>query len=628
MRIYSTRDILKKIKESDKSYQLTYSLDEGMKFSLRTINGTEKSFKSTPISYSYLYGRNDFPELIKEIEAKLGSGFNANFRVGSVYEYPGETYLRHVEFLSFLLLEKQKDLNEFQKQYIENKLKDPNFYIEGERVFFKETDKKEQNRDFNYAFRYALNTGNDLIFNYLNKDIAEFKDKYLEFISNRKVSFQNFKGFLDCVKINSKKHEDIKNINSIFFTKSFILNFASKGDLSKEQEKIISYILREDKKLISKIEEKNDSSIYAANEYTQKESKNVFLLAIHNKNNKLISLLLQNGYRLNEEEKKLVFKHEINSVIPELSHLKIDNSELLLNEIKNAAANKNNIISDILKYSDEDIQTLNTKQEEKRNNVKMNVQLLGNSVSQNELQQMFNKNHINEVEWLILSNIPEHFIVLKDKGLDASKISNQIKISVIKNLLSKDKEPDSSYKSLMTDLKKPIVEHIKEVTNSFSIAEKCQLLNELFSKIEKGNKKNISLFGDSFIAELIKENKNILGEELVKWYSTNNLTLLHEISHEERKNNFIKEDIEKLVNDYAEVLIKFWNRESFDKTPLLDKIYTFYKEEPTILNGLNKRFYDNKDKANCKEMMIYFEKNILSEQMTGINTDYKNKKRL
>lgn len=628
MRIYSTRDILKKIKESDKSYQLTYSLDEGMKFSLRTINGTEKSFKSTPISYSYLYGRNDFPELIKEIEAKLGSGFNANFRVGSVYEYPGETYLRHVEFLSFLLLEKQKDLNEFQKQYIENKLKDPNFYIEGERVFFKETDKKEQNRDFNYAFRYALNTGNDLIFNYLNKDIAEFKDKYLEFISNRKVSFQNFKGFLDCVKINSKKHEDIKNINSIFFTKNFILNFASKGDLSKEQEKIISYVLKEDKKLISKIEEKNDNSIYAANEYTQKESKNVFLLAIHNKNNKLISLLLQNGYRLNEEEKKLVFKHEINSVIPELSHLKIDNSELLLNEIKNAAANKNNIISEILKYSDEDIQTLNTKQEEKRNNVKMNVQLLGNSVSQNELQQMFNKNHINEVEWLILSNIPEHFIVLKDKGLDASKISNQIKISVIKNLLSKDKEPDSSYKSLMTDLKKPIVEHIKEVTNSFSIAEKCQLLNELFSKIEKGNKKNISLFGDSFIAELIKENKNILGEELVKWYSTNNLTLLHEISHEERKNNFIKEDIEKLVNDYAEVLIKFWNRESFDKTPLLDKIYTFYKEEPTILNGLNKRFYDNKDKANCKEMMIYFEKNILSEQMTGINTDYKNKKRL
>lgn len=628
MRIYSTKDILKKIKESDRSYQLTYLLDEGIKFSLRTINGTEKSFKSTPISYSYLYGRNDFPELIKEIEAKLGSEFNANFRVGSVYEYPGETYLRHVEFLSFLLLEKQKDLNDFQRQYIENKLKDPNFYIEGERVFFKETDKKEQNRDFNYAFRYALNTGNDLIFNYLNKDIAEFKDKYLEFISNRKVSFQNFKGFLDCVKINSKKHEDIKNINSIFFTKSFILNFASKGDLSKEQEKIISYILREDKKLISKIEEKNDSSIYAANEYTQKESKNIFLLAIHNKNNKLISLLLQNGYRLNEEEKKLVFKHEINSVIPELSHLKIDNSELLLNEIKNAAANKNNIISDILKYSDEDIQTLNTKQEEKRNNVKMNVQLLGNSVSQNELQQMFNKNHINEVEWLILSNIPEHFIVLKDKGLDASKISNQIKISVIKNLLSKDKEPDSSYKSLMTDLKKPIVEHIKEVTNSFSIAEKCQLLNELFSKIEKGNKKNISLFGDSFIAELIKENKNILGEELVKWYSTNNLTLLHEISHEERKNNFIKEDIEKLVNDYAEVLIKFWNRESFDKTPLLDKIYTFYKEEPTILNGLNKRFYDNKDKANCKEMMIYFEKNILSEQMTGINTDYKNKKRL
>lgn len=628
MRIYSTRDILKKIKESDKSYQLTYSLDEGMKFSLRTINGTEKSFKSTPISYSYLYGRNDFPELIKEIEAKLGSGFNANFRVGSVYEYPGETYLRHVEFLSFLLLEKQKDLNEFQKQYIENKLKDPNFYIEGERVFFKETDKKEQNRDFNYAFRYALNTGNDLIFNYLNKDIAEFKDKYLEFISNRKVSFQNFKGFLDCVKINSKKHEDIKNINSIFFTKNFILNFASKGDLSKEQEKIISYVLKEDKKLISKIEEKNDNSIYAANEYTQKESKNVFLLAIHNKNNKLISLLLQNGYRLNEEEKKLVFKHEINSVIPELSHLKIDNSELLLNEIKNAAANKNNIISDILKYSDEDIQTLNTKQEEKRNNVKMNVQLLGNSVSQNELQQMFNKNHINEVEWLILSNIPEHFIVLKDKGLDASKISNQIKISVIKNLLSKDKEPDSSYKSLMTDLKKPIVEHIKEVTNSFSIAEKCQLLNELFSKIEKGNKKNISLFGDSFIAELIKENKNILGEELVKWYSTNNLTLLHEISHEERKNNFIKEDIEKLVNDYAEVLIKFWDRESFDKTPLLDKIYTFYKEEPTILNGLNKRFYDNKDKANFKEMMIYFEKNILSEQMAGINTEPKNKKRL
>lgn len=628
MRIYSTKDILKKIKESDKPYQLTYSLDEGMKFSLRTINGTEKSFKSTPISYSYLYGRNDFPELIKEIEAKLGSEFNANFRVGSVYEYPGETYLRHVEFLSFLLLEKQKDLNDFQRQYIENKLKDPNFYIEGERVFFKETDKKEQNRDFNYAFRYALNTGNDLIFNYLNKDIAEFKDKYLEFISNRKVSFQNFKGFLDCVKINSKKHEDIKNINSIFFTKSFILNFASKGDLSKEQEKIISYILREDKKLISKIEEKNDSSIYAANEYTQKESKNVFLLAIHNKNNKLISLLLQNGYRLNEEEKKLVFKHEINSVIPELSHLKIDNSELLLNEIKNAAANKNNIISDILKYSNEDIQTLNTKQEEKRNNVKMNVQLLGNSVSQNELQQMFNKNHINEVEWLILSNIPEHFIVLKDKGLDASKISNQIKISVIKNLLSKDKEPDSSYKSLMTDLKKPIVEHIKEVANSFSIAEKCQLLNELFSKIEKGNKKNISLFGDSFIAELIKENKNILGEELVKWYSTNNLTLLHEISPEERKNNFIKEDIEKLVNDYAEVLIKFWNRESFDKTPLLDKIYTFYKEEPTILNGLNKRFYDNKDKANYKEMMIYFEKNILSEQMTGINTDYKNKKRL
>lgn len=628
MRIYSTRDILKKIKESDKSYQLTYSLDEGMKFSLRTINGTEKSFKSTPISYSYLYGRNDFPELIKEIEAKLGSGFNANFRVGSVYEYPGETYLRHVEFLSFLLLEKQKDLNEFQKQYIENKLKDPNFYIEGERVFFKETDKKEQNRDFNYAFRYALNTGNDLIFNYLNKDIAEFKDKYLEFISNRKVSFQNFKGFLDCVKINSKKHEDIKNINSIFFTKNFILNFASKGDLSKEQEKIISYVLKEDKKLISKIEEKNDNSIYAANEYTQKESKNVFLLAIHNKNNKLISLLLQNGYRLNEEEKKLVFKHEINSVIPELSHLKIDNSELLLNEIKNAAANKNNIISEILKYSDEDIQTLNTKQEEKRNNVKINTQLLGNSVSPNELQQMFNKNHINEVEWLILSNIPEHLIVLKDKGFDTSKISNQIKVAVIKNLLSKDKEPESSYKSLMTDLKTPIVEHIKEVTNSFSIAEKCQLLNELFSKIEQGNKKNISLFGDNFIAELIKENKNILGEELVKWYSTNNLTLLHEISPEERKNNFIKEDIEKLVNDYAEVLIKFWNRESFDKTPLLDKIYTFYKEEPTILNGLNKRFYDNKDKANCKEMMIYFEKNILSEQMTGINTDYKNKKRL
>ena len=110
MRIYSTRDILKKIKESDKSYQLTYSLDEGMKFSLRTIIGTEKSFKSTPISYSYLYGRNDFPELIKEIEAKLGSEFNANFRVGSVYEYPGETYLRHVEFLSFLLLEKQKKI--------------------------------------------------------------------------------------------------------------------------------------------------------------------------------------------------------------------------------------------------------------------------------------------------------------------------------------------------------------------------------------------------------------------------------------------------------------------------------------------------------------------------------------
>lgn len=628
MRIYSTRDILKKIKESDKSYQLTYSLDEGMKFSLRTINGTEKSFKSTPISYSYLYGRNDFPELIKEIEAKLGSGFNANFRVGSVYEYPGETYLRHVEFLSFLLLEKQKDLNEFQKQYIENKLKDPNFYIEGERVFFKETDKKEQNRDFNYAFRYALNTGNDLIFNYLNKDIAEFKDKYLEFISNRKVSFQNFKGFLDCVKINSKKHEDIKNINSIFFTKNFILNFASKGDLSKEQEKIISYVLKEDKKLISKIEEKNDNSIYAANEYTQKESKNVFLLAIHNKNNKLISLLLQNGYRLNEEEKKLVFKHEINSVIPELSHLKIDNSELLLNEIKNAAANKNNIISEILKYSDEDIQTLNTKQEEKRNNVKINTQLLGNSVSPNELQQMFNKNHINEVEWLILSNIPEHLIVLKDKGFDTSKISNQIKVAVIKNLLSKDKEPEYSYKSLMTDLKAPIVEHIKEVTNSFSIAEKCQLLNELFSKIEKGNKKNISLFGDNFIAELIKENKNILGEELVKWYSKNNLTLLHEISSEERKNNFVKEDIEGLVSDYAEVLIKFWDRESFDKTPLLDKIYTFYKEEPTILNGLNKRFYDNKDKANFKEMMIYFEKNILSEQMAGINTEPKNKKRL
>lgn len=628
MRIYSTKDILKKIKESDRSYQLTYSLDEGIKFSLRTINGTEKSFKSTPISYSYLYGRNDFPQLIKEIEAKLGSEFNANFRVGSAYEYPGETYLRHVEFLSFLLLEKQKDLNDFQRQYIENKLKDPNFYIEDERIFFKETDKKEQNRDFNYAFRYALNTGNDLIFNYLNKDIAEFKDKYLEFISNRKVSFQNFKGFLDCVKINSKKHEDIKNINSIFFTKNFILNFARKGDLSKEQEKIISYVLKEDKKLISKIEEKNDNSIYAANEYTQKESKNIFLLAIHNKNYKLISLLLQNGYNLNEEEKKLVFKHEINKVVPELSNLKINNSELLLNEIKSAAANKNNIISHIFKYSNEDIQAINAKQAEKRNNVKINVQLLSNSISQNELQQMFNKNHINEIEWLILGHIPEHLIVFKDKGFDLSKISNQIKITVIKNLLGKDKEPDTVYKSLMVDLKKPIVEHIKEITNSLSIAEKCKLLNELFSKIEKNNKKNISLFADTFIANLIKENKDILGKEMIDWYSTNNLTLLYEMTHEERKEKFVTEDIQKLVNDYAENLIEFWNRESFDKTLLLDKIYTFYKEDPTIFDGLNKRFYDNKDKASFREMMVYFEKNLLSDEISSVNTELKNKKRL
>lgn len=623
--------------EVDKLYKLSQKVEYAPVIKLRSITNTDMEYASTKISRIF-YSRDDnfFDSAIAEIN-RITNGHNkVDLSISSKYHYPGDSYLYQGEYFAYLLLEKRKYLSDKVADYITKQLADPAFYQgvkkDGDTYPLSQRveDKPIKYRELNYLFRYGLQTKNNNIFNYIYEDVITNKNKYSEFFSYRKAPFENFEYFLSYYKKVQKSTADthIKNIDVLFYNKKFILAFAKTNALSKEHAKMLSFLLQ-DKKLIKKLEENGNSDIYHKSKQEQLESKNIYLIALLNNNKDLISLLLQKGYTLNEEEKKLSVIHKLNEEMPELKHLKIENNNLLFNKIKNAAANNKSVSTLINNLTDMEIAALNKRQSSFPKNIDAESNIYINENKDVDCLKLYNSNKITEVDWLLLSHSYINIIALQDTNFDFNAVSKPILIKSLQHILTLSVDFDST---LVNQLKNSPEENILNVVSLLSPFQQYDLIKKVFQHKNTNFVEEKTLFLDNINAKIIKNNKTFMNEDTWLLLATKNLTLFSELDLTQRIDlvEKAKENTEKLVAEFITRVASEKNVLSIvEYEQITDKLYKIYQADPNMLSKFKKKkvFGINNDKLNV--MTAVFEKKMLSETMeSGVELKNKTRNRL
>lgn len=512
--------------------------------------------------------------------------------------------------------------------FIQEKLNDKQFYLSHHDVndnpvyLFKESrDKKYSSEDYDSPdlALYGIRNTNENVLNYLYQDIISNKDKYIKLVAG-KVKFASFKSMLEHfnqrnIDWPNKENIKISSIDNIFTNNNMLLYIAKNNNISGAQTDILNYLFENDKKFINKImASAGNRGIYSKTAEKQKESKDVFLVALHNKNYGLIDVLLKNGYKLNEEENKLVVLHQLDQKVDSIEKKELSNITMLNDTINNLILNGN--LESAIRFTEnlkeQDLKDLTDFYKGFDYNSLLLNYMNDNSSTEltNKLISMSNKKVMPPLDALIILNA-EIIAILEKKNFNAyGKEPAKMGLKRIVNNDHRSKTIDDNDKNLI----------LKAVYSKLNDLENMLYTHEFLQVNDLELSKKIVSFSEN-INNLIKEGVIKIIEEHRPLYATKIFDMYLDYSPIERKKVFGSEK-DNIDDSYLNKLVSGISSFSEDNNEILVKnIISLIKED----QELQKKAISKLNKNSWKDMSEVV--SVIERELLFTNTNIVNNKK-
>lgn len=607
-RFVSTEELIKKLKDKERLSILSEykygvikhnftsnSFDKGEP---RKINEAEVDYKLNMISYFFMKEKIT-PEIYNLLTE--ATALNYDTSAGYYFSYGGRSEYKKISDIFAKSLINGENSEYDNSAYIKELFNSESFYRsthDSSLFTFKESDKDDyRNIDFG---KYAFFSGNKLALNHIYEEIKVLKKTYQEFVFDS-LSINQFAVALEHYKNKNnewpnRKDEKIKSIDNIFYNIDFITLFACEKGLNKNQSRILEFVLK-DKKLVKKLEDNaGKKNIYTKDKYTQLESKDVFVLAVLNKNSDFINILLESGYQINSHETGLIYSSDFANKITSLQSQDIDNFPIVTQKILKFASAYSHDRNFVYSLSEEDINSLKKNYDEFKHDI--SFRKIANDKN-NKPIDLYNSNKCNITDLLILKE-PYSLPFLYKQGLEeihpkVAEIAIQKILTTVNNY--------ASVKSI-----EDCIDFLKNYLNKQEDSGK-KIIQMTFDNMNMSDY-IINPFFDSFIADKVKE-LNIDNQEK-EYYSISSLALFNQLSEAEKIN--IPEDTKNLFikNSIATITTLFEGKHEDDKE-LIDLL------KNSVINPLAQLSIEHKEVFDIvKKSAPSHDQNMFSHLLTQI----------
>lgn len=607
-RFVSTEDLIKKLKDkeissihSEYKYGVVkhkFTSNPFNKGDPRKINDAEVDYKLNMISYFFMKEKIT-PEIYNLLtEATV---LNHDTSAGYYFSHGARSEYKKITDIFAKTLINQENSEYDNSAYIKELFNSESFYRsthDSSLFTFKQSDKDNyRNIDFG---KYAFFSGNKLALNHIYEEIKVLKKTYQEFVFDS-LSINQFAVALEHYKNKNnewpnRKDEKIKSIDNIFYNIDFITLFACEKGLNKNQSRILEFVLK-DKKLVKKLEDNaGKKNIYTKDKYTQLESKDVFVLAVLNKNSDFINILLKSGYEINSHETGLIYASDFSNKIISLPSENIDNLPVVTQKIIKFASGYSFDLNFIYSLSEEDINSLKKNYVEFKHDI--SFRKIANDKN-NKPIDLYNSKKCNITDLLILKE-PYSLPFLYKQGLEdvhpkVAEIAIQKILTKVNNSVSVKSIEDS-------------IDFLKNYLNKQDDSGK-KLIQMTFDNMDMSDS-ILNPFFDNFIADKVKE-LNIDNQEK-EYYSTSSLALFSQLSETEKTN--IPEDATNLFikNSIATITSLFEDKHEDDEE-LIDLLKSFVIAPLAQLSIHHKEVFDV-----IKNSAPDYDQNMFSHLLTQI----------
>lgn len=546
------------------------------------------------------------------------------------YQVMDDRYMGFADVFAFALNNAEKlKLDKNTTTYLNGKLRDKEFYStptkDGNKLYgFKNDDIK---KDTPYLALYGIRNNNPYVLNFLYQDIIKNKDKYISLVASQ-VKFANFKNMIEHFEqknIDWENYKDIKisSVSKIFMSSNFLLNLAKSSNLSNAQKDIIDYIFEKEPKLMKKIMSSAGlKGIYEKPKEKQQESKDLFLVALHNNNYAFIEALLKNGYVLNSKEKAI---GDVNGLYNKVESIKkSETSEIVKinNKINDMILNgsTSDIIEFVKELSQKDLEVLKEFQDEFSYTAVLVNKMDNKSDSERHthLIKLSSNKDLTPFEVLICKE-SEILLTLKNKGFDG--FHKEVAKYAMKHFFN------NLYFNGKVNYEDQIV-IIKHAYSNLSDNENLLLTHEIL-KGKPGSAYEVMIAADKAINCMLKEGVMKITEENRPLYASRLISLYSAYSVEEKRELYGK-DKEEIDNLFISKYIDAITNKMTDKDEkLIEDILLLTEKEETLqqkaIQRLNKR---NSDWNDLSTVIAHIERKLLMKNTNQISSSPVLKSRL
>lgn len=537
-----------------------YTSEPFDKYDERKVNGSSITYKLNLFSHFMINEKmndelfNTVRESIPHINYDTKAGYYYYFGMGSTSDYR-----RAPDILAKVII-RPNQFTYNNSAYIKQLFEDENFYKskkDSELFEFKDSEpakknKTERNIDFG---RYAFMSGNKLALNHIYEELKNNKKTYQEFVFDElnanqfALAIQHYKS--KNIHWPNKNDEQIKPVDNIFYNLDFIMLFASNPlALSKNQKNLLEFVLK-DKKLIEKLEANaGKNNIYSKDSFTQKGSRDPFVVAVNKKNADFINVLLASNYKANPNEIALLNTSDISNRITNLNKIEVDNIDVITQKfLKEISANytKSSSLDYVYDLSEQDINSLQKNYDQFKHSFSLYKII---NEDKNPVTNIYDGKHGTIVDTLVLKE-PYALPALYAKGFN--HINPKVEDVVFKNLLIVKSSRNTSFNSMNDSIK-----FIDDYLNRKHDGGRNAITNVLFS-LDSTNK-DISPALDFYVTRKIEE----VGydEDDKAYFASSSLAFFNTLSADE-KNEFFGSEISKMVkeftNRYLDTLVNKFN---------------------------------------------------------------------
>jgi len=624
-------ELIKKISKSsnpekDANYEMLSKYQYGQ-LTVRDFDNRSVAYNMNIITNGILKQKWD-ETLISSLENL--NLISANSSGMHYYQVMDDRYMGFADVFAFALNNAEKlKLDKNTTTYLNGKLRDKEFYStptkDGNKLYgFKNDDIK---KDTPYLALYGIRNNNPYVLNFLYQDIIKNKDKYISLVASQ-VKFANFKNMIEHFEqknIDWENYKDIKisSVSKIFMSSNFLLNLAKSSNLSNAQKDIIDYIFEKDQKLMKKIiSSAGLKGIYEKTKEKQQESKDLFLVALHNNNYAFIEALLKNGYVLNSKEKAISDLNGLHDKVESVEKSETSEIVKINNKINDMILNGNT--SDIIEFakalSQKDLEVLKEFQD-KFSYTAVLVNKMDNksdSERHTHLIKLSSNKDLTPFEVLICKE-PEILLTLNNKGFEG--FHKEVAKYAMKHFFN------NLYFNGKVNYEDQIV-IIKHAYAKLSDNENLLLTHEIL-KGKPGSVYEVMIAADKAINCMLKEGVMKITEENKPLYASRLISLYSAYSVEEKRELYGK-DKEEIDNLFISKYIDEITNKMTDKDEkLIEDILLLTEKEETLqqkaIKRLNKR---NSDWNDLSTVIAHIERKLLMKNTNQISSSPVIKSRL